>query len=304
VVLDLFSRLVVGWAMAAIQDATLVTQALHMAVTRRRPQAGLLHHCDRGSTYTSSSGYRTLSWLSWGYWPVRTRQFTKNTEGMLLNWALVWEKSHHATSLRISWDIASLSVTRGTVSDLRDKTIEYDQLTIKQEQLEQRFTDLREQIQQRFTSIEEQLQSLLAQSQQNAPEEPQITEEQRISEIEQRYQQQIEELERQIATYQQKEMRSIATSKSKSSKKKTQAKKLPASLASRSAFAQLHGVPDGTVASACSSGKVASVNGTWIYNSRTIHQALGDRGKHDFYQVFHTRPDFKPCAACPHKQPV
>lgn len=53
VVLDLFSRLVVGWSMAAIQDAALVTQALCMAIAHRRPQAGLLHHSDRGSTYTS-----------------------------------------------------------------------------------------------------------------------------------------------------------------------------------------------------------------------------------------------------------
>jgi putative transposase len=59
VVLDLFSRLVVGWSMAAIQDATLVTQALRMAVARRRPQAGLLHHTDRGSTYTSED-YQAL----------------------------------------------------------------------------------------------------------------------------------------------------------------------------------------------------------------------------------------------------
>jgi putative transposase len=55
VVLDLFSRMVVGWAMAAIQDATLVEQALQMALARRRPEAGLLHHSDRGSTYTSES---------------------------------------------------------------------------------------------------------------------------------------------------------------------------------------------------------------------------------------------------------
>lgn len=55
VVLDLFSRLVVGWSMASIQDATLVEQALHMALTRRHPQAGLLHHSDRGSTYTAES---------------------------------------------------------------------------------------------------------------------------------------------------------------------------------------------------------------------------------------------------------
>jgi putative transposase len=55
VVLDLFSRMVVGWSMAATQDATLVIQALQMAITRRRPPAGLLHHSDRGSTYTSES---------------------------------------------------------------------------------------------------------------------------------------------------------------------------------------------------------------------------------------------------------
>lgn len=55
VVLDLFSRMVVGWSLAAIQDAPLVVSALEMALARRRPQAGLLHHSDRGSTYTSES---------------------------------------------------------------------------------------------------------------------------------------------------------------------------------------------------------------------------------------------------------
>jgi transposase InsO family protein len=59
VVLDLFSRMVVGWSMAAIQDANLVVKALHMAIVRRRPQAGLLHHTDRGSTYTSED-YQSL----------------------------------------------------------------------------------------------------------------------------------------------------------------------------------------------------------------------------------------------------
>jgi putative transposase len=59
VVLDLFSRMVVGWSMAAIQDARLVVQALEMAITRRRPPAGLLHHSDRGSTYSSQS-YQAL----------------------------------------------------------------------------------------------------------------------------------------------------------------------------------------------------------------------------------------------------
>jgi putative transposase len=45
--------------MAAIQDATLVVQARPLALTRRCPEAGLLHHSDRGSTYTSES-YQAL----------------------------------------------------------------------------------------------------------------------------------------------------------------------------------------------------------------------------------------------------
>jgi transposase InsO family protein len=59
VVLDLFSRMVVGWAMASAEDEQLVTLALHMALARRHPQVGLLHHSDRGSEYTSS-GYQAL----------------------------------------------------------------------------------------------------------------------------------------------------------------------------------------------------------------------------------------------------
>jgi transposase InsO family protein len=59
VVLDLFSRLVVGWAMAAHREAEVVEQAVLMALGLRHPAAGLLHHCDRGSQYTSGS-YQTL----------------------------------------------------------------------------------------------------------------------------------------------------------------------------------------------------------------------------------------------------
>ncbi len=61
IVLDLFSRMVVGWSMAAMQDAMLVEQALQMALARRRPQAGLLHHSDRGSTYTSRAIKRSYN---------------------------------------------------------------------------------------------------------------------------------------------------------------------------------------------------------------------------------------------------
>ena len=55
VVLDLFSRRVVGWAMAATQDEALVEKALRMALFHRHPEAGLLFHSDRGSQYTSGS---------------------------------------------------------------------------------------------------------------------------------------------------------------------------------------------------------------------------------------------------------
>ncbi len=59
VVLDLFSRRVVGWAMAATQDETLVAMAFRMAWLSRRPGTGLLFHSDRGSQYTSDA-YQAL----------------------------------------------------------------------------------------------------------------------------------------------------------------------------------------------------------------------------------------------------
>ncbi len=58
-VLDLFSRAIVGWAMATTQDEVLVTQALQMALARREVQANLLNHSDRGCQYTSD-GYQQL----------------------------------------------------------------------------------------------------------------------------------------------------------------------------------------------------------------------------------------------------
>jgi transposase InsO family protein len=51
-IMDLFSRFIVGWALSAVNDRRLTLKALEMAVQRRCPDAGLLHHSDRGSTYT------------------------------------------------------------------------------------------------------------------------------------------------------------------------------------------------------------------------------------------------------------
>ena len=53
VILDLYSRRVIGWAMAERQQQELTTAALAMAVARRNPAPGLIHHTDRGSQYTS-----------------------------------------------------------------------------------------------------------------------------------------------------------------------------------------------------------------------------------------------------------
>lgn len=58
VILDLFSRRVVGWAMASHMTADLVKEALQMAINRRQPPPGLILHSDRGSQYTSDA-YRT-----------------------------------------------------------------------------------------------------------------------------------------------------------------------------------------------------------------------------------------------------
>jgi putative transposase len=53
IILDLFSRLVVGWAMGAANDEELVTLALEMALVRRSPPREMLLHSDQGSPYTS-----------------------------------------------------------------------------------------------------------------------------------------------------------------------------------------------------------------------------------------------------------
>jgi transposase InsO family protein len=49
VILDLFTRKVVGWAMRDHMRAELTIAALTMAIQRQRPGAGLIHHSDRGS---------------------------------------------------------------------------------------------------------------------------------------------------------------------------------------------------------------------------------------------------------------
>ena len=53
VVIDLFSRRVIGWSVQDRIGRDLVMAAVAMAIAQRQPKAGLLHHSDRGSQYTS-----------------------------------------------------------------------------------------------------------------------------------------------------------------------------------------------------------------------------------------------------------
>ena len=61
VVIDLFSRRVVGWSMSAEMTAQLVTDALVMAIWRRGKPDALLHHSDRGSQYTSEQFQKLMA---------------------------------------------------------------------------------------------------------------------------------------------------------------------------------------------------------------------------------------------------
>ena len=61
VVLDLFSRKVVGWSMSQNIDRHLVLTALDMALKGRQPPRGLLHHSDRGSQYASTDYQQALT---------------------------------------------------------------------------------------------------------------------------------------------------------------------------------------------------------------------------------------------------
>lgn len=55
VLIDLYSRKVVGWSMSSRNNGALVKDALEMAIEHRKPSPGLIHHTDRGSTYAMQS---------------------------------------------------------------------------------------------------------------------------------------------------------------------------------------------------------------------------------------------------------
>ena len=66
VILDLHSRRVIGWAIAARMKKDLAIRALNMAIALRRPPKGCSHHTDRGSQYCSRSPLGSNQWrLQW-----------------------------------------------------------------------------------------------------------------------------------------------------------------------------------------------------------------------------------------------
>lgn len=71
-VLDLFSRRIVGWAMADHMRTELPLAAVQMAITRQRPGPGVIHHSDRGSQYASADYRHRL--LAAGFRPSMSRK--------------------------------------------------------------------------------------------------------------------------------------------------------------------------------------------------------------------------------------
>ena len=72
VLLDLYARRVVGWAMGPRLTGELAEQALNMALVNRIPRAGLVHHSDRGSQYAATSYQRRLT--EYGLIPSMSRK--------------------------------------------------------------------------------------------------------------------------------------------------------------------------------------------------------------------------------------
>lgn len=96
VVLDLFSRKVVGWALSSSLATELVTEALRNAIEARKPQAGkLLHHSDRGCQYTSDAYQSQLKVLGIECSMSRTGCCYDNAVMERFFWSLKHEWTNH-----------------------------------------------------------------------------------------------------------------------------------------------------------------------------------------------------------------
>lgn len=102
VVLDLFSRKVVGWSLSTSLATDLVCEALHRAIEARRPQGRqLLHHSDRGCQYTSDAYQQTLRALGIECSMSRTGCCYDNAVMERFFWSLKheWTNEHYYANL-------------------------------------------------------------------------------------------------------------------------------------------------------------------------------------------------------------
>ena len=109
VVIDLFSRKVVGWSIGASLATELVSDALRRAIEARRPDGKrLLHHSDRGCQYTSDAYQKTLRTLGIKCSMSRTGCCYDNAAMERFFWSLKHEWTNHEASL--TWRRRGLSV--------------------------------------------------------------------------------------------------------------------------------------------------------------------------------------------------
>ena len=98
VVVDLFSRKVVGWAVSESLATPLVAEALRRAIESRRPVGSkLLHHSDRGCQYTSDAYQQTLRTLGIACSMSRTGECYDNAVAERFFWSLKHEWTKHET---------------------------------------------------------------------------------------------------------------------------------------------------------------------------------------------------------------
>ena len=95
VVLDLFSRKIVGWAIGTSLATGLVAQALRQAIESRQPGPGLIHHSDRGSQYTSDRYQSILRGLKVTVSMSRKGCCYDNAVCERFFWSLKHEWTHH-----------------------------------------------------------------------------------------------------------------------------------------------------------------------------------------------------------------
>lgn len=95
VVMDLFSRKVVGWSIDASLATDLVAGALRNAIESRKPASGLLHHSDRGCQYTSDGYQKTLKTLGIVCSMSRTGNCYDNAAMERFFWSLKHEWTNH-----------------------------------------------------------------------------------------------------------------------------------------------------------------------------------------------------------------